>query len=131
MMKTISFVLVALSFAALGCKKESVDCAKAIANSMEVSKADMEKRPGMDDKTMQKMKDIGLQHCKGDKWPEDALKCMSDAKTEADAQACYGKLSREQQDNMNQAAMDMAKSASGATGSAGAGDIGSGSAAPK
>ena len=62
-MKTISFVfVVALAFAAFGCKKQGVDCAKAIDNSMAVSKATMEKMPGMDAKTMDKMKDLGVQY---------------------------------------------------------------------
>jgi hypothetical protein len=127
-MKRISFVFVAaVACAAVGCKKADYDCAKAIDKSMEVSKADLEQMPGMDAKTMGKMKEMGLQHCKDDKWSEDVLKCMAEAKTEADAQACYGKLSPAQQEKMNKAAMEMAKpsgpgageagSAGGATGS--------------
>jgi len=116
-MKNISILFVAaLSFAAVGCKKKGggADCTKAINNSMAVSKADMAKMPGMDDKMMQKMTDVGIQHCKDDKWPDDAVKCMSDAKTEADAQSCYGKLSKEQQDKMNKAAMELATPPAGA-----------------
>src|SRR5437660_11231267 len=57
-MKKLSFVFVAaLSIAAFGCKKKGGDCAKALDNSMELSKADMAKMPGWDDKMMQKMKD--------------------------------------------------------------------------
>lgn len=129
-MKNISFVFVAaLSFAAFGCKKKSGggagDCVKAIDNSMAVSKADMEKM-GVDAKLMAKMKDVGIQHCKDDKWPDAAIKCMTDAKTEADAQACYGKLSSEQQDKMNKAAMELATPTGDGAGSAGsAADVGS------
>ena len=121
--------IAALVFAAAGCKKKSgagTDCEKAIDRSMELSRADMAKMPGVDDKVMQKMKELGLQHCKDDTWPSDVLQCMADAKTEAESQACYGKLTKEQQDKMNQAAMDMttgtgsAGSAGAATGSAGA-----------
>jgi|SRR5580704_531159 hypothetical protein len=135
-MKKISLAFVAaLSLAAVGCNKKGADCGNAITNSMEISKANMQKMPGVDDKMMAKMKDIGLQHCKDDKWSDDALKCMSDAKTEADAQSCYGKLSHDQQEKMNHAIMDAMKSvitppppppAPAATGS----DMGSAGAAP-
>jgi len=114
-MKNISLAFITvLAFAAPGCKKKGADCDKAINNSMELSKADMAKMPGMDDKMMAKMKDVGIQHCKDDKWPDDAVKCMSDAKSETDAQACYGKLSKDQRQNMNKAAMEMAKPTEGA-----------------
>jgi len=109
-MKKILFVLLALA-AAAGCKKKGGDCTAAIDHSMELSKADMSKMPGMDDKMMAKLKDVAVSHCKDDKWPAEALKCMTDAKTESDAQACYGKLSQDQQQKMNQAMMDAMKSA--------------------
>jgi hypothetical protein len=103
-MKAISFTfLAALSIAALGCKKGG-DCDKAIDHSMELSKADM-KAPGMDDKIMHKLKDLGVQHCKDDKWPADVVSCMTDAKTETDSKGCYDKLSPEQQKKMNEAMM--------------------------
>ena len=99
-MKKISILFVAaVSLAAFGCKKKGGDCDKAINNMMEVSKADMSKN-GMDDKMMGKMKDIAMQHCKDDKWPDDALKCMSDAKTSADANACQSKVPKEMADKM-------------------------------
>jgi hypothetical protein len=108
-MKTVSLVFVSAAlFGAAACKKGD-DCAKAIDHSMELSKATMSKMPGMHDKMMEKMKDIGIERCKQDNWPDEALKCMSDAKTEGDAQGCYGKLSHEQQEKMNKAAMEMAK----------------------
>src|SRR5262249_3630815 len=63
-MKTMMFVLV---LALVGCAKKSPDCGKAIDHSMELSK-DMMKKMGVDDAMMQKMKDVGVQHCKDDKW---------------------------------------------------------------
>ena len=141
-MKALPFVFaIGMSVASFGCKKGG-DCQKAIDHSMELSKADMSKMPGMDDKMMGKLKDMGVQHCKDDKWPEDAIKCMTDAKSETDSQACFSKLSHEQQDKMNKAMMEMMKSAMPATppgtadmgGSAAAGSAapaaGEGSAAP-
>jgi hypothetical protein len=125
-MKNLTLLFVAaLSFAAFGCKKKGGDCDKAIANSMEVSKADMAKMPGVDDKMLAKMHDLGVQHCKDDKWPEDAVKCMTDAKTETDGQACYGKLAPEQQDKMNKATIALMTPPA----AAGAGSAGSGSSA--
>jgi hypothetical protein len=107
-MKKLSFVLVAvLSIAAFGCKKKGGgDCASAVHHSMDLSKADMQKM-GTDDKMMQKMVDVGIQHCKDDKWSADAIKCMNDAQTMNDSQACYTKLSAEQQSKMNKAAMEL------------------------
>jgi hypothetical protein len=127
-MKKISFVFAAaLAFAATGCKKKGADCGQAIANSMELSKADMAKMPGVDDKMMAKMRDLGVEHCTADKWSDDAIKCMSDAKTMADAQGCYGKLSAEQRDKMNKAAAAMMTPPSGAGSAAadGSGAMGS------
>jgi hypothetical protein len=104
-MKNLSLVFVmALSLAAFGCKKKGADCAAAIDHSMDLSKADMEKMPGGKD-MMAKMRDLGVQHCKEDKWSDEAVKCMNDAKAETDAQACYGKLTADQRDKMNKAAM--------------------------
>ena len=106
-MKKTSLVFVAaLAFAAFGCKKKGGDCETAINHSMELSKADMAKMPGMDDKLIAKMKGIGVERCKEDKWPEDVVKCMTDAKAETDAQACYGKLPHDQQEKMNKAMME-------------------------
>lgn len=129
MMMPITLVAT-LALATVGCntKKGGGDCAKAIANSMEVSKADL---PTGDQKMMAKMRDLGVQHCTDDKWSADAIKCMTDAKTEAEAQACYGKLTPDQSNKMNKAAMELASPPSSAgSGSAGAGSAsGSGSAA--
>ena len=120
-----------LSLGALGCKKKTAeggDCAKAIGNSMALSKSDMEKMPGMDAKMLQKMTDVGIQRCKEDKWPADAIKCMTAAKTMGEAQACYGKLTQDQQDKMNKAAVEMVMGPKGGdrAGSGGAGSAGSG-----
>lgn len=123
-MTKLSFILVgALAIGGVGCKKKAADgadCAKAIDHSMELSKADMSKMPGMDDKMMAKMRDVGVQHCNDDKWPEEARKCMVDAKTMADAQGCYGKLTQDQRDKMNKAAMDLATPPSDTTAGSGA-----------
>lgn len=127
--------LAALSLAAVGCKKKGADCDKAIDHSMELSKADMQKM-GADDATMAKMRAIGVSHCKDDKWAGDAVQCMIDAKTETDAQACYKKLTPEQQSNMNSAVMEAMKPPAGAAPAApsappaAGSDMGSAAAAP-
>lgn len=112
-----------LSLAAFGCKKKGggADCDKAIDHSMELSKADMAKM-GVDDKMMAKMKDLGIKHCNDDKWSDDAKKCMADAKTMADAQGCYGKLTQDQRDKMNKAAMELAPAPTAPTPAEGAGN---------
>jgi hypothetical protein len=125
-MKRISIVFVAaLAVAAVGCKKKGADCDKAISNSLAVSKASM---PGVDDAMLAKMKDLGVQHCKEDKWSDDVVKCMIDAKSQADAQACYGKMPADQRDKMNKAAMELMTPPGGAgaaaAGSAAGSDMG-------
>lgn len=92
-MKTI-FLLAIL---AAGCSKKGADCDAALSHSITFS--------GMEGAMADKMKAVGIQHCKDDHWPEAALTCMVEAKTQDEAQACYGKLSAEQQDKMNKAAM--------------------------
>ena len=110
-MTKLSFILVGvLAVAGAGCKKKAgggADCDQAINHSMDMSKADMAKM-GVDDKMMGKMKDLGIQHCKDDKWSDEAVKCMVDAKNMSESQACYGKLTQEQRDKMNKAAMELA-----------------------
>jgi hypothetical protein len=130
-MKNLSIMfVVSLSLAAFGCKKKGgADCVKAIANSMEVSKADMAKMPGVDDKMMEKMKDLGTQHCKDDKWSDDTIKCMSDAKSQTDAQACYSKMTPDQKDKMTKAMMDLMMPPGGGAGAAGGATGGSAGAA--
>src|SRR5436190_22353623 len=96
-MNNVSLVFfAALAFAAIGCKKKGgaapgPDCGAAISRSMELSKEDM-KKVGADDTMMQKMVELGIQRCKEDKWPADAIKCMVDAQTMGGAQKCYEKL---------------------------------------
>lgn len=129
-MKTISIVFVAaLSLAAFGCKKKGADCGQAIAHSMDLSKAEMAKMPGVDDKMMAKMRDIGVERCTADKWSDDATKCMADAKTMTDAQGCYGKLSAEQRDKMNKEVAGAMTPPSGAGGAAAGGSAAAGDSA--
>lgn len=157
-MKRIS-ILLALTAAltVVGCKKKKAEdtagsgsapavvatsgatCAEAINHSMELSKDDMAKMPGFDAKMIDKMRELGTKRCDEDKWSGDALKCMVDAKTMADSQGCYGKLTPEQQEKMNKAAMELATppagsdtagSAAGSAEPAGSGSAAAGSAAP-
>ena len=122
-MKHISLVFVTVL--AFGCKKGGGDCAKAIDHSMELSKDMMSKMPGMDDKAMAKMHDLGIQHCKDDKWPDEAIKCMTDAKAMSDAQACYSKLSADQQQKMMQAMAEAMPKPAAAPAAPAAGSAGS------
>lgn len=124
MNKTSIVFVAALSVAGFGCKKKGGDCTKAIANSMEVSKASM---AGADKTMLAKMQDLAVKNCQDDKWSDEAIACMTDAKTEAAAQGCYGKLSADQQAKMNKAAMDLASQAAG-SGSAPMGSAAAGSA---
>lgn len=140
-MRNLSFAFAAvLALAAVGCKKKAgsaaggPSCAQAVSHSMDLSKAEMEKM-GTDTAMMAKLVDLGVKRCTEDKWSPEAIKCMNDAATMTDAQGCYGKLSKEQQDAMNKAAMEMAMpsheqaTGSGSAGSGDAGSAGSGEAA--
>ena len=120
-MMKLSILLLAGSFALAGCGKKADstpsttpppattsaaaggDCDKAISHSLDLSKEDLAKN-GADAAAMTKMHDLGVQHCKDDKWSDDVVGCMVAAKTEADAQTCYGKLTPEQQQKMNSSA---------------------------
>ncbi len=131
-MKSFPLVLAAvLALASFGCKKKTAsgpDCAKAINRSMELSKPEMEKS-GTDAQMAQKMTDLGIRRCSEDKWPAEAVNCMVDAKTMGDSQACYGKLSKEQQDKMNTEAMALVMPADGAGSAGGTAGSDAGSAA--
>ena len=114
-MKNISIMFVAaLSIATVGCKKKGGDCEKAIANGLELSKDTMTKAHGVDDKMLAKMRDLGVKTCQEDKWSDEATKCMVEAKSQTEAQGCYGKLTPEQQAKMNKAAMALATPAANA-----------------
>jgi hypothetical protein len=99
-------VVAALSLAAFGCKKSGPDCDSAIANSSELAKASMLKMAGGDEKVLAKLHDLGVKNCQDDKWSEAAIKCMVDAKSESDAQGCYGNLTADQQAKMNKSAKE-------------------------
>jgi len=122
-MTKTSFVFVAtLSLAAFGCKKKGGDCTKAIANSMEVSKASL---AGVDKTMLAKMQDLAVKNCQDDKWGDEAITCMTDAKSETVAQGCYSKLTADQQAKMNKAATDLASPAAGSGSAAAAPAAGS------
>jgi hypothetical protein len=123
-MKKILFVA-ALTFVAVGCKKKNdkgegagsasaapvaaagATCTQAIDNSMALSKDDMAKMPGFTPELADKMKALGISRCESDKWSPEAIKCMADAKAMPDSQACYDKLTQDQQDKMNKAAGEL------------------------
>ena len=114
-MKTSLLFAAVIAVAAVGCKKKdsaatstgSVDCKAAIDKSMALSKTEMEKQPGGDPAMLQQLADLGMKKCTEDKWSPDAIKCMVDATRMAESQACYNKLTKEQQESMNKAAMEL------------------------
>jgi uncharacterized lipoprotein NlpE involved in copper resistance len=111
MTKTSIVFAAALSLAAFGCKKKGGDCTKAIANGMEISsKGSM---AGMDKTMMAKLRDLGIKNCQDDKWSDEAISCMTSAKSETEAQGCYSKLTADQQTKMNKSAMELASPAAG------------------
>ena len=104
-LKNISIVFVAaVSLAASGCSKKAADCGKAVDKGAELQKAHM---AGMDEALKGKMKDVALSHCKDDKWPDDVLQCMTEAKADTDFKACQSKLTPEQKDSMQKSMKDL------------------------
>ncbi|HEY0253020.1 MAG TPA: hypothetical protein VGC41_15900 [Kofleriaceae bacterium] len=127
-MQKISNVLAAaLSLASFSCAKKSAEtqtsdkshpvpeCGRAIDNGAELQKAHM---AGVDDKMKGKMKDVALSHCKDDKWSDDVLQCMTEAKSDTDFKACQGRLTADQKDSMQKSLRDL-KTAAGAMAPAG------------
>jgi hypothetical protein len=128
-MKKISIVFVAaLSLAAFsGCKKKGGDCKSTIDTAVDRLMSE-----GMKDKNMTpdmkkqaeammkemapKMKSAMTKSCTDDKWSADVLKCINDAKAEADMDKCQKMLTKEQQANVEKAmseAMGMPAKAGG------------------
>ncbi len=131
-MKKILIVIVAAhSLAAFGCTNKRADCGKAVDNGTEVQKADLP--TGIDDKKKGKMKDLAMSHCKDDKWADDVLQCMSEAKTGTDFKSCQSRLTPEQKGSMQNAMSELmareGMAPAGRDSSAPAGGSGAGSAA--
>jgi predicted methyltransferase len=125
-MKHISLVLVAaLALAAVGCKKKGGDCASAVEHSVELWKADMPKPP--EAATLGQTKELALRYCEDDKWSDEFLQCVSDAKTIADWRKCSDTLSKDQREGVTKLAMMVAllKAGAGNDGSGGSGMAGS------
>ena len=117
-MKKISIVFVAaLSLAAFGCAKSASGSGEAAYKDRPVLTVARQsttvwwsRRPpaaGMDDKMNGKMKDVAMSHCKDDKWSDDVVQCMSEAKTDTDFQTCQGRLTPEQKDGVQKAMKDL------------------------
>ena len=132
MMKT--FVLAAaLSLTAFGCKKKGgADCDSAVSNAIDRSMAEEMKAGGdmppemkkqaeeMMKAVVPKIKSAMIKSCKDDKWSDEVLKCMNDAKTKADFDGCENKLTPQQKSNAEKAAAE----AMGMGGAMGGGDHG-------
>jgi hypothetical protein len=121
-MKKLSIAFVAtLSLVAFaGCKKKGGggDCDSTV-NSAVDRMMDQQMKEGMKDEKMTpemkkmaedmaksmgpKMKAAMTKSCKDDKWSAEALKCIDDAKTEKDFDACESKFTPEQRKNMEKA----------------------------
>jgi hypothetical protein len=114
-MKNRSILIVAiLSLGAFGCGKGGSDCASlgpAIEHQMDAemnaskdAPAEMKKQAEeMMKAIMPKMKAVLTKSCSDDKWPGDAIKCMTSAKSMRDMQGCDSKLSAEQKANVEKA----------------------------
>ena len=119
-MRKILLVVGVLALSGCGKKGDEPkgDCTTAVTNAVALSSEEFKKN-GVTDETQTKIRESSITRCKEDKWTNEVLKCLADAK-QADAVAkCQNMMSKEQSDNM-------AKAIAGAMGSQP--DQGSGSA---
>ena len=99
-------LLVAAALALSGCGKKGSeakgDCAASVANAISLS-AEEFKKQGLDDATVAKIRESSVTRCKEDKWSNEILKCLADAKKADDVAKCQQMMSKEQSDNMAKA----------------------------
>ena len=99
-------LLVAAALALSGCGKKGSeakgDCATSVANAVSLS-AEEFKKQGVTDATVAKIRDASVTRCKEDKWTNEILKCLADAKKADDVAKCQQMMSNEQSDNMAKA----------------------------
>lgn len=126
MRKILLVAVLALS----GCGKQGsevkADCAASVANAVNLSSEEFTKN-GITATTQAKIREASVVRCKEDKWSNEVIKCLADAKKADDVSKCQAMMSKEQSDNMAKAivAAQPEQGAAPDTGSAG-----SGSAAP-
>lgn len=117
-------ILLAAVLALSGCGKQASeakgDCAASVANAVNLSSEEFKKN-GVTDATQAKIREASVVRCNEDKWSNEVLKCLADAKKADDVSKCQNMMSKEQSDNM-------AKVIAGAMGTQP--DQGSGTAAP-
>lgn len=118
MRKILLVAVLALS----GCGKKGseakADCTASVTNAVSLSSDEL-KKSGATPDTVTKIRESSITRCKEDKWSNEILKCLADAKKADDVSKCQAMMSKEQSDNM-------AKAIAGAMGSQP--DQGSGSA---
>lgn len=121
-MRKILLVVGVLALSGCGKKGDEAkgDCTTAVTNAVALSSEEFKKN-GVTDATQTKIRESSITRCKEDKWTNEVLKCLADAKKADDVAKCQNMMSKEQSDNM-------AKAIAGAMGSQP--DQGSGSAPP-
>jgi hypothetical protein len=104
MRKTLLLVVAALALSGCGKKGSEAkgDCATSVANAVSLS-AEEFKKQGVTDATVAKIRDSSITRCKEDKWTNEILKCLADAKKADDVAKCQQMMSKEQSDNMAKA----------------------------
>jgi hypothetical protein len=90
----------------------ALECGAAIDHALNLEKDAMKKEmPAMSDADFTKLRDAAVQLCKDDKWPDVALHCFADGKTEAEVDKCDEKLPPDLKEKFNkgmEAAMTVA-----------------------
>ena len=98
MTKTL-VVAALLALAACGKSERKGDCAKAVGNAIDLSKADYA-RDGVVEATQTQIRDASLARCREDKWTNAVLVCFEDAKSVDDLKNCQTQLTKDQRDAM-------------------------------
>jgi hypothetical protein len=110
-------VVFVVAVAVIGCKKKGADCDHAVTNMLEVQRPGMVSM-GMEPRLIDKIKAIALHRCKEDSWPDDSMRCMTEAKSQADAETCQKGLPKEMGEKVKKEIDDASPPAGGDAGSA-------------
>jgi hypothetical protein len=103
-MRKILLLVAVLGLSACGKKADEPkgDCTASVANAVNLS-AEEFKKNGVTEATVEKIRESSVVRCKEDKWTNEVLKCLADAKKADDVAKCQQMMSKEQSDNMAKA----------------------------
>lgn len=99
MRNTLLLVVLALSGCGNKGSEAKGDCTKAVTNAVNLGTEDF-KKSGVTDPTQAKIRTESIARCNADKWSNEVLTCMVEAKKSDEVSKCQQMLSKEQNDNL-------------------------------